>query len=63
MSECSYLREPPFVDSFRIVDDSGLTQIHACCAYEQTRKRHNLEQSEMVWILGLQRAHQNLKPR
>jgi hypothetical protein len=31
--------------------------------HTDTRGRTKLEQSEMIWILGLQRAHQNLKRR
>jgi hypothetical protein len=38
--------------------DSGLSQIRTCTS---TGRRAKLEQSEMVRILRLQRAHQNLK--
>src|SRR6267142_309998 len=40
----------PFVDSFRIVDDSGLTQIHACCAYEQAPQPRAVRDGLDTWL-------------
>jgi hypothetical protein len=41
----------------------GLTQIPACVRPMGTAERIQLEQPEMVGILGLQRAHQNIELR
>ena len=49
----------PFSSDLRMVD-SGLAQICFGSAYG-TGKRVQLQQPEMVGILGLQRADQNLK--
>ena len=53
----------PFLDGFRVADNSGFKQTRTCSSYQHTGGRAKLEQSKMIWILGLQRAHQNLKRR
>jgi hypothetical protein len=49
-------------DNLRVADDSELSQI-ASALHARTRRRAKLEQTEMVGIFGLQRAHQDIKCR